>query len=147
MKTFPRRLILSVATIALIATALPLPAAAEIRWQRSTSAALERAQQSGRPILVFVTAQWCHYCEKMKRDTWENPAVCRPVGQHFETVVLDGDRDADIVSQMNLSGYPATLVYDPAGKLISHQDGYLPPEETLAWLAKLRRPASPFAGR
>lgn len=137
MKIFSRPLIAAVALLGV--TMLAGPARAEIRWQRSTSAALEKAQQSGRPILVFVTAQWCHYCQKMKRDTWDNPAVCQPVGQHFETVVLDGDRDADIVSQMNLSGYPATLVYDPTGKLISHQDGYLPPEETLAWLAKIRR--------
>ena len=112
---------------------------AEIRWNRSPEETLSAARQSGKPILVFVSAKWCHYCTKMKQDTWSDKRVDAAVAEHFETLVLDGDRDRQIVSKMELDGFPATLVYTPDGQYISQKGGYMPPEQTLTWLASMKR--------
>lgn len=112
---------------------------AEIPWQRSPESVFAKAQQTGRPILVFVTAEWCHYCKKMKRETWQDPRVDQAVSQGFETLVLDGDRDKAVVNKLELRGYPATLVYTPDGRFIEQKGGYMPAGTTLAWLSSIKR--------
>ncbi|MEL6107810.1 MAG: thioredoxin family protein, partial [Planctomycetota bacterium] len=127
------RLTARVLLMMLVLTSLSNFASAEIKWQRSPEAVLRSARTSGRPILVFVSAQWCHYCTKMKKETWSNPLVEQSVSQHFETLVLDGDRDDNIVRKLGLRGFPATLLYTPDGRFIEQKGGFMPPQKTLAW--------------
>lgn len=112
---------------------------AEIPWRQDPKSALDSAKEAGKPILVFVTAQWCHYCQKMKRDTWSDPQVQSVVSQRFETLRLDGDRDQHIVEKLGLRGYPATLVYTPDGRYVDQRGGYLSPAQTLHWLDSVRK--------
>lgn len=135
MTQFASRFVLALALFASLSTV----ASAEIKWKRSPQAALQSAKTSGRPILVFVSAQWCHYCTKMKKDTWRDPQVERSVSQHFETLVLDGDRDDAVVRKLGLRGFPATLIYTPDGRFVEQKGGYMPPQKTLAWLSSLRK--------
>lgn len=133
------RLFARAVLVLLFVASLSTVASAEIKWQRSPQVVLQSARTSGRPILVFVSAQWCHYCTKMKKETWRNPQVQQSVSQHFETLVLDGDRDDKIVNKLGLRGFPATLIYTPDGRFIEQKGGYMPPQKTLAWLQGLRR--------
>lgn len=123
----------------LLASGPFVTANAEIPWQRSPEKVLQNARETGKPILVFVSAKWCHYCTKMKRETWSHPKVQSAIGDHFETLVLDGDRDEAIVSKLGVRGFPATLVYTANGDFVQQKGGYMPPEKTLAWLGSLRR--------
>ena len=132
-----KRLTAFLFTLLIGAAAFPLQA--EIPWQRSPEAVLQTARQTGKPILVFVSADWCHYCKKMKRETWANPRVYAAVSQHYETLVLDGDRDKTIVKKLELSGYPATLLYSSDGRYVNQKGGYMPPEKTLQWLASQKQ--------
>lgn len=110
---------------------------AEIQWQRSPQSTLQSARASGKPILVFVTADWCHYCKKMKRETWADADVDAVVSRSFETLLLDGDRDGQVVDKLGLRGYPATLVYSPTGDFLEMQPGFMSPAQTLEWLSRL----------
>lgn len=109
-------------------------ASAEIRWQSSVEQTLQSAQSSRKPILVFVGAKWCHFCEKMRKETWSDPALADPVSEAFETLALDGDRDHQIVDSLGLQGFPATLVYSPEGKLLGRADGFMDTRRTAGWL-------------
>ena len=133
MSDAPKRLMALL--FALLIGAAAVPVQAEIPWQRSPEAVLQTARQTGKPILVFVSTGWCHYCKKMKRETWANPRVDAAVSQHYETLVLDGDRDKTIVNKLKLGGYPATLLYTPDGRFVDQKGGYMPPATTLQWLA------------
>lgn len=112
-------------------------ASADIRWHRSPEEALNAARTSGKPIIVFVGTDWCHYCTKMKKETWQDPITCQHVSPHFETLYLDGDRDAQIVSRLQVRGYPATLVYTSEGEFLQQADGYLTVDRTIAWLRSI----------
>ncbi|MEO1617700.1 MAG: thioredoxin family protein [Planctomycetota bacterium] len=114
------------------------PGQAEIAWETSPANVIAKSRESGKPILVFVSARWCHYCQKMKQDTWADPRVDVAVSQGFETLVLDGDQDSALVRPLGLRGFPATLIYTPDGRFISQQGGYLPPQRFLKWLDELR---------
>lgn len=127
------------ATLVFLLAGAATVASAEIPWQRSPEAALKNARQNGRPILVFVSAKWCHYCTKMKRETWSDPGVQAAVNGNFETLVLDGEKDEAVVNKLGLRGFPATLVYTPEGEFVQQAGGFMPPGKTLAWLGALRR--------
>ncbi|TWU37217.1 thioredoxin family protein [Novipirellula artificiosorum] len=127
------------ATIALISVSLTQQVSAEIRWQRSIESTIESARTSRKPILVFVTTDWCHYCKKMKQETWSDPNVSAPVSQHFETLVLDGDRDRAIVTKMGLKSYPVTLLYTADGNFVDSQDGYMSTAKVIDWLGSQPR--------
>lgn len=129
--------LLSVAFL-LFAGTLVSHADAEIPWQRSPEVVLKNARETRKPILVFVSAKWCHYCTKMKRETWNDPQVESVINNNFETLVLDGDRDNAIVSKLGVRGFPATLVYTADGEFVQQKGGYMPPQKTLAWLGSLR---------
>lgn len=120
----------------LISSLIATNASAEISWKNSPEQVFQSARVSGKPILVFVTAEWCHYCQKMKRETWSDEKLSMAISGNFETLVLDGDKDKEIVSQMDLRGYPATLIYNPDGDFVAQKGGFMPPEVAAKWLAK-----------
>ena len=134
---------LSVAAIALILFTgmglAPQRASAEIQWQRSPRETIASSRQSGKPILVFVTTDWCHYCKKMKNETWSDTNVSRLLPQQFETLLLDGDRDQRLVRKLGLKGYPATLLYTPDGHFVEKRNGFLSPAELTRWLSTAAR--------
>lgn len=107
---------------------------AEIPWQRSPEATFQTARQSGKPILVFVGAEWCHYCEKMKDDTWSDPRIQEVVARNYVALQLDGDRDKRIVKKLDLKGFPATLLYNSGGYFVAKKDGFMLPAQALSWL-------------
>ncbi|WP_168563922.1 thioredoxin family protein [Crateriforma spongiae] len=128
---------LAIVGIFLTALSATSPAAAEIPWKNSPEAALNAARSEGKPILVFVTAEWCHYCKKMKKDTWSDRTASSVVAANFQTLMLDGDRDKAVVKKLGLNGYPATLIYTPDGEFVTQKSGYMSPQQTLAWLASI----------
>lgn len=125
--------------VAIACCSLVGSAQAEIRWQHSPQSTLQSARESGKPILVFVTTDWCHYCKKMKRETWIDSNVDAAVSQNFETLILDGDRDKRVVQKLGLRGFPATLLYDAEGHFVEQRPGFMTPRQTLQWLASMRR--------
>ena len=51
--------------------------AAELPWRSSWSQALAEAKQSGKNLMVFIEAEHCPYCERMKREVLSSPDVIR----------------------------------------------------------------------
>jgi protein disulfide-isomerase len=111
----------------------------EIRWQRDVNQVVDSAQVSGKPILVFVTAQWCHYCQKMKHETLRNPQLAAAVSSSFEALIVDGDRNTQLVSQMGVKGFPTTLLYSTNGMLLAQKAGFMSPAEMDGWLRSTTR--------
>ncbi|MGI9471024.1 MAG: thioredoxin family protein [Rubripirellula sp.] len=107
---------------------------AEIPWQQSPETTFNSARASGKPILVYVGTEWCHFCEQMKRDTWSDPHVAAVVSRSYETLMLDGDRDKRVVKKLGLNGYPVTLLYDSGGHFVAKRDGFMLPAQTLRWI-------------
>ena len=54
---------------------LRLQSLTPIRWEEWGERAFERSQAEGKPILLSLTARWCHACHRMDEETWEDPGV------------------------------------------------------------------------
>ena len=107
-----------------------------VEWQEWNAAAFDRAQAEGKPILLSISAVWCHWCHVMDRTTYGNPEVAAQINARFIPIRVDNDLRPDINDRYNQGGWPTTVFLTPAGHVI-HGATYLPPEQMLALLPQL----------
>jgi uncharacterized protein YyaL (SSP411 family) len=106
-----------------------------IQWRSWNMAALEEAKRENKPVLLSLSAVWCHWCHVMDETTYSNDAVIRFVNENFIPVRVDADMRPDIDSLYNQGGWPSTLVLKAAGDII-HGGTYIPAEEMIPWLKR-----------
>ena len=122
---------------------LALPAAAigkSIRWV-DFDAGMERARGEGKPVLATFVTDWCPYCSKMNTKTWRASAVAERLEELVPVRVdaeerrgADGTSGVALAARYGVHGFPAQLLLDPEGCVLSRHDGYQSPAELLAWL-------------
>ncbi len=133
--------------VAVIATLLPASAAQAgvIRWHQDLRQSSREAARQQKPMLVMVGADWCGYCHKMLNETFANPQVASRINDRFVPVLLDADRQAAAVEQLNVSAFPTVLVVSPTNKVLARFEGYQSASQLETRLASLKRPALPPA--
>jgi hypothetical protein len=86
--------------------------------------AWKAAQQSNRPILVFVSMPNCHYCVKMKDQVLQQPQVKELVSGSFETVLAGRYTHAALVEKLHVKWYPTIVLVGPNNKVLDVIEGY-----------------------
>lgn len=97
------------------------------------------ARESNRPLLVFVTMPGCHFCDKMKAETWKNNDVESMLTSDFETVLVDQTEAPDWVYDQGIRLFPATLIFSPQGEAKSRIEGFVSPSELRTRIQNLGR--------
>lgn len=141
MKVFKPMLIILAALATVIVVSLALRPHERVPWRQGFAAARAEARQTGKPMLVDFTADWCGYCQEMRRTTWSDVNVEQAV-RDYVPVQVDVDREPSLAAQYHVSGLPHLVVLDPQGNVLKQIDGALPPDQFIAWL----RSNSPFTG-
>jgi uncharacterized protein len=90
-----------------------------ISWLPWSAEAFDRAAREGKPVLLSITAAWCHACHEMDRTTYADPEVASLVHELFVAVRVDTDRRPDINERYNLGGWPTTAFLTPDGDVIT----------------------------
>ncbi len=126
----------SIATIAHAQTKPTLTKPLAIEWQTDPAVARELGLKTERPVLVFVSAEWCLYCQKMKREVWSNPDVIRLVREQFVPLHLDADNYPDAVAELKVEAFPTTLVLSSKKPLPDKVVGYVPATQLLMYLKR-----------
>jgi uncharacterized protein YyaL (SSP411 family) len=90
-----------------------------ISWLPWSADAFARAAREGKPVLLSITAAWCHACHEMDRTTYADPEVAALVRDRFIAVRVDTDRRPDINERYNLGGWPTTAFLTPDGDVIT----------------------------
>jgi thiol:disulfide interchange protein len=65
----------------------------------------EAARQQNKPILLFFTAQWCHYCHEMARESFTNNQVIN-LSDHFVCILVDADASPMLCRTYGVRGFP-----------------------------------------
>ncbi len=102
--------------------------AAEIDWQPWTAQTFARAALEDKPILLSISAVWCHWCHVMDETTYSNEAVIDTINQRFVPVRVDNDERPDVNARYNMGGWPTTAFLTPDGTLLTGAT-YLPAQE------------------
>ncbi|HMB63499.1 MAG TPA: DUF255 domain-containing protein [Eudoraea sp.] len=66
--------------------------AQEVRWLSwDEAAALAKTDKNPKKIFVDVYTDWCGWCKKMDKDTFQNSEVAKYMSENFYMVKLDGE--------------------------------------------------------
>jgi len=93
--------------------------ASPVQWLEWGPDAFSRAQGEDKPILLRISAVWCHWCHVMDDTTDADPEVARRVNEWFVPVRVDNDERPDVNDRYNLGGWPTTAFLTPEGELIT----------------------------
>ena len=102
--------------------------AAEINWQPWSAGAFEEAKRSGRPILLSISAVWCHWCHVMDETTYSHAGVIDLINREYVPIRVDNDIRPDINQRYNMGGWPSTAFLSSSGDILTGAT-YLPPDQ------------------
>ncbi len=108
----------------------------EIRWREWGDAAFEEARSSGKPVLLAISAVWCHWCHVMDETTYSTQDVIDTINGRFVAVRVDNDRRPDVNARYNQGGWPTTAILTPDGDLLKGAT-YVPPDQMHQLLAQI----------
>jgi hypothetical protein len=102
--------------------------AAEIAWMPWGADAFARAQSEEKPILLSISAVWCHWCHVMDETSYSDADVIETIKRRFVPVRVDNDRRPDVNARYNMGGWPTTAFLAPDGTTLAGAT-YLPPQQ------------------
>ncbi len=100
----------------------------EIAWRKWSDDAFERAKTEDKPILLAISAVWCHWCHVMDETSYSQPSIIGLINERYVPVRVDNDRRPDVNARYNQGGWPTTAFLSPDGSLLAGAT-YLPPEQ------------------
>lgn len=106
-----------------------------IHWRQWGRDPFSEAKRLQRPVLLALSAVWCHWCHVMDETTYSDTGVIAYINENFIPVRADADMRPDIDSLYNQGGWPSTLVLSQEGEIV-RGDTYIPPEDMVSWLKK-----------
>jgi len=127
-------------------TAATQPAAAyhhdsnqsEIRWNNYGEEPFREAQQEGKPVMLLVTAEWCHWCQEFWHNSLQNETVANYVNRNYVPIFLDYDVYRNVGNRYLGQGLPTVVVFAPDGTEIKRVSGHIPPTQFLDGLRQLK---------
>lgn len=117
------------------------PESQTVQWFEWGPNAFELAKKEEKPILLNLTASWCHWCHVMERETYTDPAVIQLINRFFIPVRVDSDLRPDVNERYNMGGWPSTVFLTAEGNVLVGST-YLSAEQmkqSLAQIEKLHR--------
>jgi uncharacterized protein YyaL (SSP411 family) len=110
--------------------------AAEIGWREWSAEAFEQASTEDRPILLSISAVWCHWCHVMDETTYSDQGVIDLINRDYLPIRVDNDLRPDINSRYNMGGWPSTVFLTPRGDILTGAT-YLPPDQMVGALKRV----------
>lgn len=85
-----------------------------IHWT-DWEAAFARAAAEAKPLLLLLSAPWCHWCRVLEAEGLADPTVVALIERAFVPVQVNADLRPDIHDRYNLGGLPTIAVLTPDG--------------------------------
>ncbi|MBI4214694.1 thioredoxin domain-containing protein [archaeon] len=98
----------------------------KVQWREWSRSAFDEARTAGKPILLSISATWCHWCHRMDKDNYEDAETTKLVNDLYVPVRVDTDRRPDVNERYNQGGWPSTAFLDAEGRVIAGGT-YIPP--------------------
>jgi len=120
-------------------------------------------REEARPLLIFLHAPWCRYCEAMKGLTFKNREIQQMLEEDFYFVSFDGESREKVVFGGQSFGfepsgagtgthqlarqlgevegrltYPTLVFVDPEYRILFSWNAFLPPDQLKEVLKKIK---------
>jgi uncharacterized protein YyaL (SSP411 family) len=90
-----------------------------VMWKEWSGAAFTRAREERKPVLLSISAAWCHWCHEMDRTSYADPEIAAFINDRFVPVRVDADDRPDVSERYSLGGWPTTAFLTPAGEILA----------------------------
>jgi len=110
--------------------------AGDISWREWGDEAFSEALDNGKPVLLSLSAVWCHWCHVMDETSYSDDGVISYINEHFVPVRVDNDQRPDINARYNMGGWPTTAFLTPEGEILAGGT-YIPPDQMKEVLPKV----------
>jgi len=107
-----------------------------IRWHEWGDEAFRKAQEHDKPLMLFLTAFWCRFCQRMDEGAFSDDENIALLNAYFVAVRAEDTQRPDVNTRYNLNGWPTIAFMAPEGELLGATN-YLPPEEFGSLLVRL----------
>jgi hypothetical protein len=98
----------------------------EITWRPWSEAAFDEASSADKPVLLSLSAVWCHWCHVMDETSYSDPEIIAKINEAFIPIRVDADQRPDVNARYNAGGWPTTAFLAPNGGILNAQT-YVPP--------------------
>lgn len=95
--------------------------------------ALHKSGETGKPVLVFFTAEWCQWCSKMRSETMPDILVQNML-KNYILVYVDTDKDRGPARKFNIESLPSYIITNYKEDGIKAGNGFKSPESFANWL-------------
>lgn len=109
---------------------------AAINWREWGEPAFEESRQSGKPVLLSISAVWCHWCHVMDQRSYSDPRVIEMIERDYVAIRADTDREPDINARYNMGGWPSTVFLTSDRDVLTGAT-YMPPDQMLVVLERV----------
>jgi len=99
----------------------------KVNWLEWNKESFEKSKKEDKPILLDLTAVWCHWCHVMDSTSYSDDKVAEIINKDFIPIKVYIDKRPDIRDRYNMGGFPSTIFLDSNGSIITG-DTYVPPE-------------------
>jgi uncharacterized protein len=99
-----------------------------IRWYEWSDDAFTKAQAEDKPLMLFLTAFWCRFCQRMDEGAFSDDENIALLNAYFIAVRAEDTQRPDVNTRYNLNGWPTIAFMAPEGELLGVTN-YLPSEE------------------
>lgn len=100
--------------------------------------AFARAKEQQKPVLLGISAVWCHWCHVMDETSYSDPETIETINREFIPIRVDNDERPDVNARYNMGGWPTTVFLTPDGSIITGFT-YLPPAQMRRALDEITR--------
>ncbi len=108
----------------------------EIPWMEWGPEVFERARAEEKPVLLGISAVWCHWCHVMDETTYSDQRVIDLVTSRFVAVRVDNDTRPDVNTRYNMGGWPSTVILNADGEVLVGLT-YIPPDRMADLLTRV----------
>jgi thiol-disulfide isomerase/thioredoxin len=99
-------------------------------------AALARAKEEGKFLLVDATASWCRPCQVMERTTWMDPRVEIALAKLALVIQLDVENEGEAAKRLRVKSMPTVIVFKDDEE-IDRVTGLRKTDELLSWFDRV----------
>jgi uncharacterized protein YyaL (SSP411 family) len=104
---------------------MPYPEGSKINWQPYSQRSFDLAKRDRKPIMMLISAKWCHSCHIYEEETLESDEISKGVNKHFLPIFADADKRQDLARQFLVTGYPTTILFNYGQKKVASISGHV----------------------
>jgi uncharacterized protein YyaL (SSP411 family) len=90
----------------------------EIQWRAWGATAFAEALAANKPVLLNLTAVWCHWCHLMDESTYSEPELIALINQQLIPVRVDADKHPHVQDRYIAGGWPTNAFLTPTGEVL-----------------------------